>query len=72
MFDTFYQRFILFYDSSMLVGFKIGEQDFDHPGVELVAEGGSPYAQSVLDEIHERRMDKRTRHDDKVGDQMCG
>ena len=45
--DCFYQRFLLFADSSMLVGFKLNEHIFDDPGVDPVAGGGIPYGQSV-------------------------
>ena len=40
--DCFYQRFLVFADSDMLVGFKLGMQFFDDPGVEPVAGGCSP------------------------------
>ena len=51
----------------MLVGFKLGEQVFDDPGLDPVSGGGSPYGRCVLDDIHESITDRRSRHDDKVG-----
>ena len=51
----------------MLVGFKLGEQIFDDPGVDPVAGGGGPYGQIVKDDIHERRIDSRRRHGDNFG-----
>ena len=38
----FYQRFLLFADYDMLVGFKLGMQVFDDHGVEPVAVGCGP------------------------------
>ena len=43
MFDTFYQLFLFFVDYVILVGFKIGKQVFDDPGVGLSVGGGTPY-----------------------------
>ena len=65
--DCFYQSFMFFADSSMMVGFKLGEQVFADPGVEPVAGGGGTYGQSVKDDIHKRKIYRRKRHDDKVG-----
>ena len=65
--DCFYQRFLNFSDSDMMVGFKLSEQVFDDPGVYPVSGGGNPYGKSVKDDIHERRIDRRRRHDDNVG-----
>ena len=67
MVDTFYKRFIFFADSDMLVCFKLGEQVFDDLAVYLVVGLGIPYVQSVLDEIHEIRIESRRRHGDNVG-----
>ena len=63
----FYQRFLLFADYDMLVGFKLGMQVFDDHGVEPVAGGCGPQGLSVKDDIHERKLDRRRKHDDKVG-----
>ena len=65
--DSFYHRFLSFADYTMLVGLKLGKHVFDYPGVDLVFGGGSPYFRSVLDDIHESRIERRRRHDDKVG-----
>ena len=35
--DCFYRLFLLFADSAMLMGFKLGEQVFDNPVVDPVA-----------------------------------
>ena len=43
------------------------EAGFDDPGVYPVVEGGSPYVQSVLDDIHKRKIEKRRSHYDKGG-----
>ena len=51
--DNFYQSFQLFAYSDMLAGFKLSEQIFDNPGVDLVVGGGSTYSQNVLDDIYE-------------------
>ena len=67
MVDTFYQRFLLFADYYIIVGFKLGEQVFDDTGVDPVDGGGNAYGQSVLDDIHESKIERRRRHDDKVG-----
>ena len=56
----------------MLVGFKLDEQVFDDPGVDLVVGGGSHYCQSVSDEIHEIRIEISRRHDDKVSGKLSG
>ena len=40
--DNFYQKFILFADSTMLVGFTLGKRDFYDPRVDLVVGGGVP------------------------------
>ena len=66
--DTFYQCFLLFDDSAMLVGLKIGEQAFDEPGVDPVLGRFSPYGLSVLDDTQEIKIERRGRYDDKV----CG
>ena len=50
-----------------MVGFKLGEQVFDDPGVYPIAVGVGPYGLIVKDDIHECRIDRRRRHDDKVG-----
>ena len=50
--DNLYHKFLFFADSSIMVVFILGEQVFDDPGVYLVVGGGSPYGQSVSDEIH--------------------
>ena len=60
---SFYQRFIFFSNSAMLVGFKLGEQVFDDPGVDLMVGGGSPFNWSVSDYIHDIRIDRRKRHE---------
>ena len=49
------------------MGFKLGEQVFGDPGVDLIVVGGSPYRRSVSGDIHEIRIYSRRRHDDKVG-----
>ena len=36
----------------MLVGFKLSDQVFDDPGVDLVVGGSITYGQSVLDDTH--------------------
>ena len=51
----------------MLVGFKLVEQVFDDPGVNPVVGGGRPYGGSVLDDIRESKIEKRRRHDNRVG-----
>ena len=51
---SFYQRFLLFAESVMLVRFKLDEQIFFDPGVDLLFEGGRTYGQSVSYDIHER------------------
>ena len=66
MFDTFYQRFLLFADYYIIVGFKLGEQVFDDTGVDPVDGGGNTYGRSVSDDIHENRIESRRGHDDKV------
>ena len=48
------------------MGFKIGEQVFDDPGVDPEVVVGSPYGQIVLDDIDEKKIERRKRHDDKV------
>ena len=70
--DTFYQSFLFFSGSSILMGFKLGEQVFDDPGVDLIVGGGSPYGRSVSHDIHESRIESRRRHDDKFGGYLYG
>ena len=65
--DIFYQRFLFFSGSAMPAGFKIGEHFFDDPGVDPVVGGDIPHGQSVLDDIHKRKIERIRRHDDKVG-----
>ena len=67
MVDTFYQQFLFFADSAMMVGFRLGEQFFDDPGVEPVYGVVGPYICSVKYDIHESRIYRRRRHDNKVG-----
>ena len=63
----FYQQFLFFADSAILVGFKIGRQVLDDPVVDPVDGGGSPYGGSIKDDSQESRIEKRRRHDDKFG-----
>ena len=56
----------------MLVGFKLGEQVFDYPWLESVVWGGRPYGRSILDDIHEIKIDRIGMRDDKVGAYLCG
>ena len=56
----------------MMVGFKLGEQVFDDPGVDPIVGVGSPYGRSVLDDIHQRKIYRRSRFDDKVSGELCG
>ena len=64
---TFCKWFLLFAVYFMLVGFKLGEQFFGDPGVDLVVGGGSPYGRIVSDDIHEIIIYRRMRYDDKFG-----
>ena len=50
-----------------MVVFKLGEQVFNDPGVDLLVGVGSPYGKIVLDDIHEIIIERRRRYDDKVG-----
>ena len=51
----------------MLLGFKLGEQVFDDPGVDPVAGGVIPYCQSVYDDIHEIIIYRKRIHYNKFG-----
>ena len=66
MVDTFYQWFLLFSVSTLLVGFKLGEKVFNYPGVEAVVGVGSPYGRSVSAHIHKIKYIRRI-HSEKVG-----
>ena len=58
---------MFFADSASLVGFKLGEQVFNDPGVDSVVGGGRTHGRSVSYDIHERKLERRRRHDDKCG-----
>ena len=47
MVDSFQQRFLFISYSGILVGFKLGEQVFDDPAVDLVFGVGNPYGQMI-------------------------
>ena len=64
---TLYQQSLFFADSALLMGFKLGEQVFDDTGVDPVVGRGGPYGQIVLGDIHERKIEMRSRHDNKAG-----
>ena len=51
----------------MMVSLKLGKQFFDDLGVYPVVGGGSPYGRTASDDIGESKIERRRRHDDKVG-----
>ena len=63
--DCFYHQFIFFADYDIMVGFKLGDQVFDDPGVDLVAVGDGAYSKSFKNDRHESRIDRRMKHADK-------
>ena len=58
---------MFFSGSTIPVGFKLGDQVFDNTGVDPVVGRGGPYGQIVLGDIHEIKIEMRSRHDNKAG-----